>query len=26
MSRGDTVSTLEIDIEVPIATAAGRAA
>jgi cell division topological specificity factor len=26
MNRGDTVSTLEIDIEVPVATGAGRAA
>jgi cell division topological specificity factor len=26
MSHGDTVSTLEIDIEVPTATSAGRAA
>lgn len=26
MSRGDTVSTLEIDIELPAATSAGRAA
>jgi cell division topological specificity factor len=26
MSRGDTVSTLEIDIELPVATSAGRAA